>query len=98
MEVDRAQAAKFGADVSAVGDIVKLVTNGIKLGDYRPDDADEEIDIRVRYPVRQYRSLDQLDQLKIKTEAGQRADRQLRHAQARAEGGKHRCAPTAAAR
>ena len=27
------------------------MTNGIKIGEYRPDDADDEIDIRVRYPV-----------------------------------------------
>ncbi len=69
IEVDRAQAAKFGADVSAVGDIVKLVTAGIKLGEYRPDDVNEEIEIRVRYP-HQYRTLAQLDQIKIKTDAG----------------------------
>ncbi|MGE0659693.1 MAG: efflux RND transporter permease subunit, partial [Reyranellaceae bacterium] len=69
IEVDRAQAAKFGADVSAVGDIVKLVTAGIKLGEYRPDDVNEEIEIRVRYPER-YRTISQLDSIKIQTEAG----------------------------
>ena len=69
IEVDRAQAAKFGADVSAVGDIVKLVTAGIKLGEYRPDDVNEEIEIRVRYPER-YRTISQLDSIKIQTDAG----------------------------
>ena len=69
LEVDRAQAAKFGADVSIVGSIIQLVTNGIKLGDYRPDDADEEIDIRVRFPSDQ-RSLDSLGELRIPTQAG----------------------------
>lgn len=67
--VDRAQAAKFGADVSVVGSIIKLVTNGIRLGDYRPDDADDEIDIRVRFPSDQ-RSLDALSELRIPTQAG----------------------------
>ena len=69
MEVDRAQAAKFGADVSLVGSIIQLVTNGIKLGNYRPDDADDEIDIRVRFPSDQ-RSLDSLGELRIATDAG----------------------------
>ena len=58
LNVDRAEAAKFGADVTLVGSIIQLVTNGIKLGEYRPDDSDEEIDIRVRFPSDD-RSLDQ---------------------------------------
>ena len=69
MDVDRAQAAKFGADVSLVGSIIQLVTNGIKLGTYRPDDSDEEIDIRVRFPADD-RSLDQLAELRIPTRTG----------------------------
>ena len=67
--VDRAEAAKFGADVTLVGSIIQLVTNGIKLGDYRPDDSDEEIDIRVRFPS-DARSLDQLGELRIPTQRG----------------------------
>ncbi len=67
--VDRAEAAKFGADVTLVGNMVQLVTHGIRLGDYRPDDADQEIDIRVRFP-RDHRSLDQLAALRIPTAGG----------------------------
>jgi len=69
LDVDRAQAAKFGADVSMVGSIIQLVTNGIKLGHYRPEDADDEIDIRVRFPANQ-RSLDSLNELRIPTRSG----------------------------
>jgi len=69
LEVDRAQAAKFGADVSVVGSIIQLVTTGIRLGNYRPDDAVDEIDIRVRFPADQ-RSLDSLGELRIPTQAG----------------------------
>lgn len=69
VSVDRAQAAKFGLDVTAVGDAVRLVTNGLKLAEYRTDDADDEIDIVVRYP-KELRSLDQLDQLRIDTGKG----------------------------
>lgn len=62
--VDRAQAAKFGLDVTAVGDAVRLVTNGLVVSTYRPDDSRDEIDIAVRFPER-YRSLSQLDELRL---------------------------------
>ena len=69
IDVDRAQAAKFGADITLVGNMIQLVTNGIKIGEYRPDDAEDEIDIRVRYPY-DSRSLDQIDALRIPTSEG----------------------------
>jgi len=69
IKVDRAEAARFGADITLVGAMVQLVTNGIKIGEYRPDDSDDEIDIRVRYPS-QDRSLSQIDELRIPTPNG----------------------------
>ena len=69
LTVDRAQAAKFGADIQAIGQFVKLVTNGLKLSEYRPDDTDDEIDIVVRYPAAQ-RTIDQLDRIRLQTSAG----------------------------
>jgi len=69
IRVDRAEAARFGADVAMVGAMVQLVTNGIKLGEYRPDDSDDEIDIRVRYPS-DSRTLAQIDELRIPTNNG----------------------------
>lgn len=69
IKVDRVEAARFGADISLVGAMVQLVTNGIKIGEYRPDDSDDEIDIRVRYPEAS-RSLSQIDELRIPTEQG----------------------------
>lgn len=69
LSVDRAQAAKFGIDVSSVGDVVRLVTNGLKFTDYRPEDAEDEVDIVARYPP-EYRSLDQLERLRVSTPAG----------------------------
>jgi len=68
-QVDRAEAARFGADILLVGNMIQLVTNGIKVGEYRPDDAEDEIDIRVRYPY-DNRSLEQIDELRIPTENG----------------------------
>ena len=69
LEVDRPQAAKFGADVSAVGSAIKLVTKGLKVGEYRPDDTDDEIDIVVRYPE-DYRNLDKIDDVRVQTDSG----------------------------
>ncbi|GIT48230.1 MAG: hypothetical protein Ct9H300mP14_01580 [Gammaproteobacteria bacterium] len=54
--VDRAQAAKYGADVGSVGNMIQMTTVGYKIGTYRPDDSDDEIEIRVRFPGRTERS------------------------------------------
>ena len=69
IEVDRALAAQLGADVIEVGRAIQLVTNGVKVGEYRPDDADDEVDIRIRYPLSE-RGIQALDQLKINTGQG----------------------------
>ena len=69
IDVDRAQAGKYGADIEGIGRTVQLATNGLKLGEYRPDDADDEIDVRARYPER-FRTLDQLSNIRIETDAG----------------------------
>lgn len=67
--VDRAQALKFGANIDQIGNVVKLVTNGIDFSTYRPDDSTEEIDIVGRFPAK-YRSLDELNNLKVVTDKG----------------------------
>jgi multidrug efflux pump len=69
LNVDRAQAALYGADVAQVGIGVQLLTNGIKVGEYRPDDAEEPVDIRVRYPLSD-RGIGALDDLRVSTPAG----------------------------
>ncbi|HEY5681028.1 MAG TPA: efflux RND transporter permease subunit [Pseudomonadales bacterium] len=69
LSVDRAQAALYGADVSQVGIAVQLVTNGVKVGEYRPERADDAVDIRVRYPS-DARGISALDDLKISTTKG----------------------------
>ncbi|MTI10721.1 efflux RND transporter permease subunit [Curvivirga aplysinae] len=69
LDVDRAQAAKFGADVVTIGNVIQLVTKGMKISDYRPDSSDDEVDILARYPV-EYRTLNQLDNIRIQTSVG----------------------------
>ncbi|TDT77077.1 multidrug efflux pump [Litoreibacter halocynthiae] len=67
--VNRAEAARFGADVSLLGQAVQLLTQGITIADYRPDDVDGSLDIRVRFP-REERSLAELGNLRVPTSAG----------------------------
>ncbi|NMP15693.1 efflux RND transporter permease subunit [Thalassotalea sp. Y01] len=69
LKVDRALAATFSADATLVGTSVQMVTNGLKLGEYRPDDVDDELDIRVRFPPEK-RSITRLDELRLKTNDG----------------------------
>jgi multidrug efflux pump len=69
MVVDRARAAMLGASMAEIGTAIQLMTNGIFMGDYRPDDSEEEVEIRVRYPA-QYRGLSQMDTIRISTSNG----------------------------
>lgn len=67
--IDRTAAAKYGIGVRELSPYVQLVTSGVKLGSYRPDDADDELDIKVRLPLEE-RSFDSLDSLRIVTAQG----------------------------
>ena len=69
LAVDRKEAGRYGTDISSVGAIIQLVTNGILVGTYRPDDSTEEVDIRVRLP-KQERSLERIQSMRIRTPNG----------------------------
>ena len=69
IDVDVAKAGRFGADVATVGAMVQLVTRGILLGEMRPVNSDDEIEIRVRLPEED-RVLSTLDTLKVRTPDG----------------------------
>jgi multidrug efflux pump len=69
LQVDRAQAAKFGADINSIGKAVQMVSTGIKLSEYRPDDSDDEVGIRARFS-RQYRTISELDNIRISSDEG----------------------------
>ena len=69
VEVDRKQAALYGADVSSAGLAVQLVTNGVKVAEYRPDNADDSVDIRVRYP-RSERGMKAIEELRLSANEG----------------------------
>ncbi|WCP67595.1 efflux RND transporter permease subunit [Vibrio tubiashii] len=69
IDIRRDDASRFAADATLVGNTVQFVTNGLKIGDYLPDDATEEVDILVRYPEEK-RDIGRFDQLRVKTAAG----------------------------
>ncbi|TDI59867.1 MAG: efflux RND transporter permease subunit [Alphaproteobacteria bacterium] len=70
LKIDREQAGRYRAGIGSVGSMIQLVTNGVIIGKYRPDDADDEVEIRVRLPQSE-RSLERFDALKLRTENGQ---------------------------
>jgi len=70
LEVDREAAARFGTDVLSIGSAVRLVTNGLVLATYRPEDVRDEVDIAVRVP-NNWRELDHLQRQTISTPRGQ---------------------------
>ena len=69
IKVDREKAGLFGADISTVGAMVQMITNGAELGTYRPIDADDEVEIRIRYPE-EYRDIKNMDSLRVNTPLG----------------------------
>ena len=60
----------MGVNISDVGAIVQMLTNGFKAGEYRPDDSRDEVEIRVRFK-RDERSLTGIDDLKVPSSRGQ---------------------------
>ena len=69
LRLDRGEAAKVGAGAGTVGTAVQLVTNGVKLTEYRPATADKSVDVLLRFPPEK-RSLDQLDEMLVNTPVG----------------------------
>ena len=69
LAINRELASRFGVNAQSIGTAVQLVTNGILVGKYRPDDAHDEVDIRVRYP-KQFRGIHALDGLRVATANG----------------------------
>lgn len=69
INIARDDAARFGGDATLVGNTVQFVTNGLKIGDYLPNDTDEEVDILVRYP-QEKRDIGQFNELRVKTQYG----------------------------
>ena len=67
--VDREQADKYGVDISKVGNAVQMLTHGLKISEFMPEDSDEEVDIVVKYK-KNFQTLDELDRLEIESKQG----------------------------
>ncbi len=69
LKIDREEAGRFGADITSVGALITMITDGVLIGTYRPDDSRDEVDIRARLPEEQ-RALSRLEDLRLPTEKG----------------------------
>jgi multidrug efflux pump len=69
LQVDREAAGRYGVDVLSVGQAIQFLTGGVLAGRFRPDDVQDELDIRVRFPA-DARLTSAFDQLKITTPSG----------------------------
>ncbi len=67
--IDREQADKHGVDIQTIGNAIQMLTHGLKVTEFMPSDSDEEIDIVVKYD-REFRTLDELDEILIEGEIG----------------------------
>lgn len=67
--VDRTEASRYGANITAAGNMLQFVTSGLKIAEYRPFDSDDEVDIIVRYP-QEFRNLNELKKLHVPTAYG----------------------------
>jgi multidrug efflux pump len=69
LDIDRDVANRFGANAQTIGTAVQLVTDGILVGEWRPDDTTQQVDIRVRYPAAS-RGIHALDDVRVSTPGG----------------------------
>ncbi len=69
MQVDRELAGRYGLTVSQAGAALQFMTSGLLVDKYRPDDSEDEIDIRLRYPPEE-RSILGLDGIRVNTPQG----------------------------
>ena len=67
---DRDEASRYGVSISSLGDTLKLLTSGIEISDYRPQESDEELDVKLRFQEEE-RNLSRLQELRIPTNSGE---------------------------
>ena len=60
---DRDAASRHGVSISGLGMMIKMLTRGMRISDYRPDDAEDELDVMIRFLGNQ-RNIDRLKELR----------------------------------
>ena len=66
---DRDAASRHGVSIAGLGRMIKLLTRGVRISDYRPDDSEDELDVVMRF-LGDQRNLDRLKELRVPTAAG----------------------------
>jgi len=66
---DRDAASRHGVSISGLGMMIKMLTRGMRISDYRPDDSEDELDVVMRFMGDQ-RNLDRLKELRVPTMDG----------------------------
>ena len=69
IDVDKERAFQSGISLYDIGSTIQMVTTGIMLGEYRPDDSKEEIDIRARF-AKDVRTLSNLENITVNSRNG----------------------------
>ena len=69
IDIDESRAAMLGVDIASVGNMIQLITHGAIVGKFRPDDADDEIEIRLRFPNEE-RKLSNISDLRVDSRYG----------------------------
>ena len=67
--IDREKAALYGSSIAEIGSALQMLTNGVKITEYIPDDIDEDIDVRVRFNESD-RNIQTLQTLTVNTSQG----------------------------
>tara|TARA_Y100000034_G_scaffold55954_1_gene68541 strand:- start:19871 stop:23005 length:3135 start_codon:yes stop_codon:yes gene_type:complete len=67
--IDREKAALYGTSIAEIGSALQMLTNGVKITEYIPDDIDEDIDVRVRFNESD-RNIQTLQTLTVNTSQG----------------------------
>ena len=67
---NRDAAARHGVSIEIIGTMLKMLTRGVKVADYRPTDTDDEIDVVLRL-LSDQRDLDRLRNLRIPSANGE---------------------------
>jgi multidrug efflux pump len=61
---DRDAASRHGVSISGLGTMIKMLTRGMRISEYRPDDAEDELDVVMRF-LGDQRNLDRLKELRV---------------------------------
>ena len=69
VQVDKQKAAQLGVKVGDVGALVQMLTSGFIVGEFRPDDSKDEVEIRVRFPSED-RTITGINTLNVTTSNG----------------------------